>query len=222
MITLTALQSRVIGVMLEKEITTPEHYPLSLNALTNACNQKSNRDPVMSLSETQVQDVLDQLVKLNQLMVDASATGRVDKYKHRFCNTTFGNLQLTEQQKSIICVLFLRGPQTPGELRTRTSRLAEFVNVDQVEAVLAQLQNLNSLELVKKLATEPGKREARFIHLFSDISETEYQPQQVKSNSTPIYSTAQDKLETRVMLLEQEVDDLKTELARLSVLMESL
>jgi len=224
MITLTALQCRVIGVMLEKEITTPEHYPLSLNALTNACNQKSNREPVMSLSETQVQDVLDQLVELNQLMVDVSASGRVDKYKHRFCNTTFGNLQLSEQQKSIICVLFLRGPQTPGELRTRTSRLADFANVEQVEVVLVQLQNLNSIELVKKLATEPGKREARFIHLFSDTSETESRPQhqQVKSNSAPTYSTVQDKLETRVVLLEQEVDYLKSELARLSVLIELL
>ena len=222
MITLTALQCRVIGVMLEKEITTPEQYPLSLNALTNACTQKSNRDPVMSLSETQVQDVLDQLIELNQLLVDASAPGRVDKYKHRFCNTTFGNLQLTEQQKSILCVLFLRGPQSPGELRTRTSRLADFVNVNEVEAALEQLQNLNNTALVKKLSREPGKREARFIHLFSDTAEIEFEPKGVKSESVPVYTAEQTKLEARVELLEQEVDHLKTELTRLSVLIESL
>ena len=222
MITLTALQCRVIGVMLEKEITTPEQYPLSLNALTNACNQKSNRDPVMSLSETQVQDVLDQLIELNQLLVDASAPGRVDKYKHRFCNTTFGNLQLTEQQKSILCVLFLRGPQTPGELRTRTNRLADFVNVNEVEAALEQLQNLNNTVLVKKLSREPGKREARFIHLFSDTAEIEFESEGVKSESVPVYTAEQTKLEARVELLEQEVDHLKTELTRLSVLIESL
>lgn len=222
MITLTTLQCRVIGVMLEKEITTPEQYPLSLNALTNACNQKSNRDPVMSLSETQVQDVLDQLIELNQLLVDASAPGRVDKYKHRFCNTTFGNLQLTEQQKSILCVLFLRGPQTPGELRTRTNRLADFVNVNEVEAALEQLQNLNNTVLVKKLSREPGKREARFIHLFSDTAEIEFESEGVKSESVPVYTAEQTKLEARVELLEQEVDHLKTELTRLSVLIESL
>ncbi|WP_413699628.1 YceH family protein [Psychromonas sp. KJ10-10] len=173
MITLTALQNRIIGVMLEKEVTTPEQYPLSLNALTNGCNQKSNREPVMQLSETEVQNVIDELIDMKQLMVDSSASGRVNKYKHRFCNTPFSSLQLTDQQKSIICMLFLRGPQTPGELRTRTNRLANFSNVNEVEETLEQLQNLNNSQLVKKLAREPGKRDSRYIHLFSDISEIE-------------------------------------------------
>ncbi len=220
MITLTALQSRVIGVMLEKESTTPEQYPLSLNALTNGCNQKSNREPVMSLSETEVQNVLDELIDMKQLMVDSGASGRVNKYKHRFCNTSFGNLQLTEQQKSIICVLFLRGPQTPGELRTRTNRLADFANVNEVEVALEQLQNLNNVQLVKKLAREPGKRESRYIHLFSDTSEAEFAPIEAGANSAPVSSTDQGELETRVELLEQEVNELKAELARLSALVE--
>ncbi|WP_028863617.1 YceH family protein [Psychromonas aquimarina] len=219
MITLTALQSRVIGVMLEKEITTPEQYPLSLNALTNGCNQKSNREPVMSLSETEVQNVVDELIAMKQLMVD-SGSGRVNKYKHRFCNTSFGNLQLTEQQKSIICVLFLRGPQTPGELRTRTNRLAEFSNVNEVEAALEQLQNLNNAQLVKKLAREPGKRESRYIHLFSDTSEAESAPIEAGVDSVPVSASEQGELETRVALLEQEVNELKTQLARLSALVE--
>ena len=220
MITLTALQSRVIGVMLEKEITTAEQYPLSLNALTNGCNQKSNREPVMSLSETQVQNVLDELIEMKQLMVDSGASGRVNKYKHRFCNTSFGNLQLTEQQKSIICVLFLRGPQTLGELRTRTNRLADFANVNEVEVALEQLQNLNNVQLVKKLARELGKRESRYIHLFSDTSEAEFAPIEVEAKSAPVTSTDQGELETRVALLEQQVNELKAALARLSALVE--
>ena len=101
----------------------------------------------MSLSETQVQNIVDELIAMKQLLVDSGASGRVNKYKHRFCNTSFSDLQLTEQQKSIILVLFLRGGQTAGELRTRTNRLADFANVNEVEATLEQLQNLNNQQL---------------------------------------------------------------------------
>ena len=107
MITLSAEQCRIIGVMLEKETTTPEQYPLSLNGITTGCNQKSNRDPVMSLSESDVQNVVDELVQMNQLMVDQKASTRVNKYFHRFCDTEFGNLKFTPQQRAVICVLFL-------------------------------------------------------------------------------------------------------------------
>ena len=138
MITLSAAQCRVIGVMLEKETTTPEQYPLSLNGITTACNQKSNREPVMSLSDGDVQDVVDELMKMNQLMVDHKASGRVSKYFHRFCDTEFGSVKFTSQQRAIICVLFLRGPQTPGELRTRTNRLADVAEVIEVDAVVNQ------------------------------------------------------------------------------------
>ena len=221
MITLTALQIRVIGVMLEKEKTTPEQYPLSLNSLTNGCNQKSNRDPVLTLSETEVQNVVDELIELNQLMVDSGAHGRVNKYKHRFCNTTFGNLQLTDQQKAILCVLFLRGPQTPGELRTRTQRLAEFDNVSEVEAALEQLLVLNEQPKVQKLPREAGKRESRYMHLFSDYEHQHddldiQQGTQSLQNNLPAENVAeQDKLESRVVLLEKEVEQLKTQLAQL-------
>ena len=142
MITLSAEQCRVIGVMLEKEITTPEQYPLSLNGIATACNQKSNREPVMSLIESDVQDVVDELVQMNQLMVDHKASTRVHKYFHRFCNTEFGSLKFTSQQKAIICVLFLRGPQTPGELRTRTNRLTDFLDVREVENTLNSITGL--------------------------------------------------------------------------------
>ena len=217
MITLTDLQSRVIGVMLEKEITTPEQYPLSLNALTNGCNQKSNRDPVMTLSESEVQNVIDELLDLKQILVDTGASGRVNKYKHRFCNTSFGNLQFTEQQRSIICVLLLRGPQTPGELRTRTNRLAEFNNVNEVEVALAQLQDINNTQLVQKLERETGKRESRYNHLFSDPVHIE--AIKVDEQTESILLIDQDDLELRVKSLEKEVDDLKNEFAHFSALM---
>lgn len=223
MITLTALQSRVIGVMLEKEITTPEQYPLSLNALTNGCNQKSNREPVMSLTESEVQNVLDELVEMKQLLVDSGLSSRVSKYKHRFCNTSFGHLQLTEQQKAIICVLFLRGPQTPGELRTRTNRLADFANVSEVEVALEQLKQLNNDELVRKLPREPGKRESRYAHLFGDNTELDSAAEASTPQSPTQATTAseqQSEFDTRIAQLELEVTELKAELARLSALIE--
>src|SRR3984893_15265398 len=132
-IELSALEARVIGCLIEKEITTPEQYPLSLNALTNACNQKTNREPVLELSETAVQQTVDALMKKHWLS-DKSAGygGRVTKYKHRFCNTEFGSLKSSKQEFGIICVLLLRGPQTPGELRARTNRLCEFADAEQV------------------------------------------------------------------------------------------
>jgi uncharacterized protein YceH (UPF0502 family) len=132
-------QQRVIGCLLEKQSTTPEHYPLSLNSLTNACNQKSNREPVLSLTEADVQDTLDELIALRLVTVDEGLSGRVNKYAHRFCNTEFGSLQFTEQQRAIICLLLLRGAQTPGELRTRSNRLAEFASVNEVESALNSL-----------------------------------------------------------------------------------
>jgi uncharacterized protein len=120
-------EARVIGCLIEKEITTPDQYPLSLNALTNACNQKTNRDPVLELSEAEVQHSVDTLMR-KYMVSDKSAGygGRVTKYKHRFCNTEFGPLKFSKQELGIICVLLLRGPQTPGELRARTNRLCEF------------------------------------------------------------------------------------------------
>ena len=171
MISLSPEQCRVIGVMLEKETTTPDQYPLSLNAITTGCNQKSNREPVMALAETEVQTIVDELEQSNQLMVDHKASGRVNKYFHRFCNTEFGSLQFSAQQRAIMCVLLLRGPQTPGELRTRTNRLADFADVSEVESALEVLQELNGQTLVKKLAREPGKRESRYVQLFSEFSE---------------------------------------------------
>jgi len=219
MITLSAEQCRIIGVMLEKETTTPEQYPLSLNGITTGCNQKSNREPVMSLAENDVQNLVDELVQMNQLMVDHKASSRVNKYFHRFCDTEFGSLKFTPQQRAIICVLFLRGPQTPGELRTRTNRLADFADVSEVESTLNQLQDLNSQILVKKLEREPGKRESRYVHLFSEIDEDSLAVS--SSTETNVASASnQTQLAQRVTELEQQVASLTEQMAYLTELIE--
>ena len=192
-------ETRVIGCLLEKESTTPDQYPLSLNALTNACNQKSNREPVLSLSESEVLDAIGSLKQERLISEDTGA--RVSKYRHRFCNTEFGSLQLTEQERGIICVLFLRGPQTPGELRSRTSRLAEFTDVRQVEDVL---KNLAQREMVVQLPREAGKRESRYAHQFSgEVAVVD-----------PTDQAADDK--ARIRELEHEVMILKAEIERLN------
>ncbi len=131
-IELTTVEARVIGCLLEKEATTPEQYPLSLNSLTTACNQKSNREPVMSLSESEVLDAIDTLISRHLVSDESGFNSRVSKYRHRFCNTEFGDLQFTDQERGIVCCLLLRGPQTPGELRTRTQRLCQFQDVKEV------------------------------------------------------------------------------------------
>ncbi|MEQ1560844.1 MAG: DUF480 domain-containing protein [Methyloglobulus sp.] len=157
-------ETRVVGCLIEKAITTPDQYPLSLNALVNACNQKSNRDPVLELKEITVQDTVDGLIK--KFLVSRGYGSRVTKYQHRFCNSEFGTLQLSEKATGIICELFLRGPQTPGELRNRTERLCKFEDVNEVEAELESLMTRDE-PLVAKLPREPGKRESRYAHLFS-------------------------------------------------------
>ena len=170
-------EARVIGCLIEKEITTPDQYPLSLNALTNACNQKTNRDPVLELSEAVVQQTVDALMK-KYLVSDKSAGygGRVTKYKHRFCNTEFGSLKFSKQELGIICVLLLRGPQTPGELRARTNRLCEFADAEQVEATLKNLMAREDGPFIARLPRAAGARESRYAHLFSGIIESVPEP----------------------------------------------
>lgn len=202
-ISLSLNETRVIGCLLEKESTTPDQYPLSLNALTNACNQKSNREPVLSLAESEVRGILDALLKERLVSEDTGA--RVSKYRHRFCNTEFGNLQLTDQERGIVCILFLRGAQTPGELRSRTSRLAEFADVREVEAVLQQMM---ARGLVVQLPREAGKRESRYAHLFSGEVCVVSQADLVANDKARIR-----ELEHEVMILKAEVERLNRELS---------
>lgn len=162
---LSANQQRILGCLLEKQSTMPEHYPLSLNALVNACNQKSNRDPVLNLTDSDVQNALDELIDMRLVTIDEGLSGRVNKYDHRFCNTEFSNLQFSAQQRAIVCLLLLRGAQTPGELRTRSARLADFNNVNEVETAL---NKLIESDYARKLEREAGKRDSRYIHLFDE------------------------------------------------------
>ncbi|MGL5358584.1 MAG: YceH family protein, partial [Shewanella sp.] len=158
---LTLHEARIIGCLLEKEITTPEQYPLSLNALTLACNQKTSREPVLELSETEVQTALDALNKKRLISEQSGFGSRVVKYKHRFCNTEFSELQLSPAAVAIVCLLLLRGPQTPGELRSRSNRLYEFTDVAQVEDCIKQLLHREK-PILEQLAREPGRRECRY------------------------------------------------------------
>jgi len=166
-IELTALEARVIGCLIEKALTTPDQYPLSLNALVNACNQKSNRDPVLDLSESAVQQVVDGLSKKHLVMEKSGFGSRVPKYQHRFCNTEFGTLKLDPQELAIVCELLVRGPQTPGELRTRASRMASFGETSDVDAALTRLRDRPDGPFVVQLAREPNRRDSRWAHLFS-------------------------------------------------------
>ena len=202
-------EARVIGCLIEKEITTPDQYPLSLNALTNACNQKTNRDPVLELTETVVQQAVDSLMK-KHLVSDRSAGygGRVTKYKHRFCNTEFGSLKFSKQELGVICVLLLRGPQTPGELRARTNRLCEFADADEVEATLKNLMAREDGPFIARLPRAPGARESRYAHLFSGHLESVDEPAAAEESAagTATLSQRVEQLEERVRRLQEEMD----------------
>ncbi|KAA9001665.1 DUF480 domain-containing protein [Affinibrenneria salicis] len=205
---LTALEIRVIGCLLEKQITTPEQYPLSLNALTLACNQKTNREPVMELDEGDVQQTLDALLKKHFLHTLSGFGNRVVKYEHRFCNSEFGDLKFSPAEVALVTTLLLRGAQTPGELRTRAGRLHEFSDVSEVESALAGLQQREDGPFVRRLAREPGKRESRFHHLFGGGA-----GEQV--DDAPQASGDEASLTARVTALEREVAGLKQQLAAL-------
>jgi uncharacterized protein YceH (UPF0502 family) len=208
-IQLTALEQRVIGSLVEKEITTPEHYPLSLNALAAACNQKSSREPVLNLSEREVQDLLDGLIKKHMVSQKSGFGSRVPKYTHRFCNTGFGGFEFSPQELGVLCLLLLRGPQTAGELRTRSQRLCHFDDVNQVEQVLQALMARDDGPFVARLAREAGKRESRYRHLFGDEGEA------ALSDSYAAPEPHQDDLLQLMQEMRAELDELKQRVKRL-------
>ena len=203
---LNGTEARVIGCLLEKQVTTPEQYPLSVNAVTMACNQKTNREPVMNLSEYEVQDVLDALVKRHYLRTVSGFGNRVTKYEQRFCNSEFGDLKLSSAEVAVITTLLLRGAQTPGELRTRASRMHVFSDLQEVDQTLGGLASREDGPYVVRLAREPGKRESRYMHLFSSDVDSS-----VKSSATDI-TAVDDDLVARVEALEYEVAGLKQRL----------
>ena len=203
---LSGAEARVVGSLLEKQVTTPEQYPLSVNAVTMACNQKTNREPVMNLSEHDVQDVLDALVKRHYLRTVSGFGNRVTKYEQRFCTSEFGDLKLSSAEVAVITTLLLRGAQTPGELRTRASRMHEFSDMQEVEQTLEGLAAREDGPYVVRLAREPGKRESRYMHLFSgevDAASATAESDRPERN---------DSLAARVEALEEEVAGLKQRL----------
>jgi uncharacterized protein YceH (UPF0502 family) len=207
----TPLEARVMGCLIEKEVTTPDQYPLSLNSLTSACNQKTNRDPVLDLTEAVVQQTVDSLMK-KHMVSDKSAGygGRVTKYRHRFCNTEFGPLKFSKQELGVICVLLLRGPQTPGELRSRTNRLCEFADSQEVESTLKSLMEREDGPFIARLARAAGARESRYCHLFSGLIESAPEPEETHETSPPTSALGE-----RVALLEETVAELRREIEAL-------
>jgi uncharacterized protein YceH (UPF0502 family) len=204
-ITLNEVECRVLGSLLEKEVTTPEYYPLSLNALVNACNQKSNRDPVMNLDEAVVRQTLRTLEGQSLVRSVSPADSRVTKYEHRLQEA----FNFYRHETAILCLLLLRGPQTPGELRSRSERMHSF---DDLGAVQSSLQHLMKREppLVKPLPRQPGTKETRYAHLLSgDVAQTD--PELKLKADTSERSVDGD----RVRQLEEEINGLKNEVADL-------
>ncbi|MDO8790058.1 MAG: DUF480 domain-containing protein [Sulfuritalea sp.] len=223
-IELSLHETRVIGCLIEKEITTPEQYPLSLNALTNACNQRSNRDPVLDMDEFVVQQIVDGLIKKFHVNEHGGFGSRVPKFQHRFCNTNYGTLKFSPQELGIICELFLRGPQTPGELRSHASRLCRFEDVTEVEAVLNQLAGREDGPYVVRLAREPGKRESRYAHLFSGDPVGAASDAEIQAAVLGIADADENghAASSRFGLLEARVAELEAEVAALKKLVEDL
>jgi len=203
-------ETRIIGVLIEKSITTPEQYPMSLNALVNGCNQKSNRYPVLELSADSVAGIIAQL-KTRGLVREDGYRSRVEKYSHRFCNTEFGELKFSGDEVAVLCELMLRGPQTPGELRSRAHRMHPFAKVNEVEDTLKNLQQHEQGPLVAVLPREAGKRESRWAHLLnSDVTPLETQPANHASVSATLAEI--NELKQKINQLEKENTELKQRL----------
>jgi len=209
-IVLNEMEARVLGALLEKEITTPDYYPLSLNSLVNACNQKSNRDPVMNLDEDSVRDALRTLHDNSLARSVSAADSRVTKYEHRLQEA----FNFDRREAALFCELLLRGPQTPGELRTRAERMHQFDDLSEAQSALQRLMNREP-PLVKVLARQPGTKESRYIHLLS-------------GDAKPVSSTAGrevpaalerekmdgfSRLSSEVAELRRDVADLKQQFA---------
>ena len=205
MIKLDEIEVRVLGALLEKEITTPDYYPLSLNALINACNQKSNREPVMTLDESAVRQALDSLDEKRLAGQTSTADSRVPKYAHRLQEA----FNFDRRETAVLCVLLLRGPQTPGELRGRSERMYKFDDLGVVESALHRLMEREP-PLVKKLARQPGTKESRYAHLLAGELEEWNTPEETHPVAM---SGIQD--EERTTRLEMEVQNLRKEIADL-------
>ena len=215
-------ETRVLGALIEKEHTTPDNYPLSLNSLTSACNQKSSREPVLSLSQDDVQNIVDDLVKKRLVVNDEHGGKRSAKIRHRFGNTEFSKIRFNPQQLAILTLLFLRGPQTPGELRTRSARQCQFNDVHEVETALDQLINHELYPFVVKLARVPGQSACRYAHLFSGPVTSEAVVAATTTANSALSADENAALTVRVAGLEQEVATLTAQLTELQATVAAL
>ena len=203
---LTDVEARVLGALIEKDITTPDYYPLSLNALVNACNQKNNREPVMNLDESDVRDALSSLQEKRLAGPAGGADSRVTKYEHRLQEV----FNFDRRETALVCVLLLRGPQTPGELRGRTERMYRFETLDDVQSGLQKLMDRQP-PLARVLARQPGTKESRYMHLFSgDVAAEHVAPAAPQTARVP-----GDHTDSRIASLETDVSSLRTEIAEL-------
>jgi uncharacterized protein YceH (UPF0502 family) len=200
--TLSAIEVRVLGSLVEKETATPEYYPLTLNALVNACNQKSNREPVVSYDEAAAEAAVESLRQKRLAAVITGAGMRVPKYRELFSET----LNLGRRELAVLCVLMLRGPQTVGELRDRTARLHPFVDLEEVESTLAHLMEREGGALVARLLRRPGTKEPRYAHLLSGEPVAD-----IPLSAAPSESVGEDALAE----LKEEVRQLRDEVGRL-------
>lgn len=204
-ILLTDDEVRVLGCLMEKEMATPDYYPLTLNALINACNQKSNRDPVVSYDEGTVVYALNGL--LERKLIRQSNISRVAKYEQIFSH----ELKLVTSEQAIICILLLRGPQTAGEIRSRTDRLYAFPTLDDVQKVIT---NLEDMKLVSKLPRQPGRKEARYTHLLSGMpQEKPVETTIIRQRVAPEIDRSSDN--DRINKLQEQIDELREEIKSL-------
>jgi uncharacterized protein len=208
-LTLTPIEARILGALIEKEITTPEYYPLSLNALTNACNQKSNRDPVLHVEESDIRKALNHLEYQSLVRSVSSTDSRVTKFEHRLQDA----FNFYRPEVAVLCELLLRGPQTPGELRTRASRMHSFEDLESVHSALSRLEKREP-PLVRVLPRQPGTKEARYAHLLGDTPPV--------APAAPAHAaTARDKdaaapsSNDRIEALVAEVAELRSQIADL-------
>lgn len=217
---LDPIEIRLLGSLIEKDLTTPDYYPMTVAALTAACNQKSNRDPVMSLGEHQVMDAIESLGRKYLVWQRGGAGGRVPRYAHKLAGTATQTYDFSRQELAVLDVLLLRGPQTVGEIRARAPRTVELESLDQVEAILKALGERSNGPFVAELPREPGRRERRFAHRFGPLPEgTMVEPGRPlgegMAEADGALALADTGLARRLAALEERVDALAAELAAL-------
>lgn len=212
--TLTADEARVIGCLMEKSVITPDQYPMTLNALTGACNQKSGRDPVMAMDQSLVQRTARDLKTKHFVRVEENFRRGTEKYKQRLCNTPQADYQFDAAEFAIVCLLLLRGPQTPGELRARSGRLHTFADNAAIVEALTGLMEREAGPLVVQLARSPGRKDSEYMHLFSGPVDAGAHAEQARAASTSgaAERVSMSGLAERVSRLEAEVEELKQRL----------